>query len=62
MSKTIQGTLVAAVMLIVIAMLFNSTFVAGGSGVVLIVALAYAYVVSKREVERGEVSAKVDAA
>ncbi|WP_209347772.1 hypothetical protein [Pontixanthobacter sp. CEM42] len=56
MSKTIQGTLVAAVLLIVIATLFNSTFVAGGSGVVLIVGLAYAYVVSKREVERGEVA------
>ena len=55
MSKTIQGTLVAAVMLILAATLFNSTFVAGGSGIVLIVALTYAYVVSKREVERGEV-------
>ncbi|MDN3645257.1 hypothetical protein QWY75_03430 [Pontixanthobacter aestiaquae] len=55
MSKTIQYTLVAAVLLIVVATFFNSTFVAGGSGVVLIVGLGYAYVVSKREVERGEV-------
>jgi len=54
MSKTIQGTLIAAVLLIAIATIFNSTFVAGGSGLVLLVGLSYAYVVSKREVERGE--------
>lgn len=55
MSITIQRTLIAAVMLIIIATLVDSTFVAGGSGLVLLVGLAYAYVVSKREVERGEV-------
>lgn len=54
MSKTTQATLIAAVLLIVIATIFNSTFVAGGSGVVLLVGIAYAYVVSKRETERGE--------
>ncbi len=53
--------MIAAVTLIVIATLFNSTFVAGGSGLVLLVGLVYAYVVSKREVERGE-TARADAA
>lgn len=54
MSKTIQSTLIAAVLLIVIATIFNSTFVAGGSGVVLIVGLAYAFVVSKRDLDRDQ--------
>ena len=54
MSKTILGTLVAAVLLIVIATIFGSVIVAGGSGVVLMVGLIYAYVVSKRDIERGE--------
>ena len=54
-SKTIQGTLIAAVLLILVATLFNSAFVAGGSGLVLLVGLIYAYVVSQREVERGEI-------
>lgn len=53
MSKTIQGTMIAAVLLIVIATTFNATFVAGGSGVVLLVGLIYAYVVSQRDLERG---------
>lgn len=56
MSKTIQITLVAAVLLIVIATMFNSVFVASGSGLVLLVGLAYAFVVSKRELERGEIT------
>jgi len=55
MSKTIQGTLIAAVLLILVATLFNSAFVAGGSGLVLLVGLIYAYVVSKREFDRGEI-------
>lgn len=54
MSNTIQGTLVAAVMLIIIATLLDSTFVAGGSGVVLMVGLLYAFVVNKRDIERSE--------
>lgn len=54
MSKMIQGILIAAVMLIVFAVIFDSAFVVGGSGVVLLVGLGYAYVVSKREIARGE--------
>ncbi|MEP5937931.1 MAG: hypothetical protein ABJ239_06355 [Erythrobacter sp.] len=54
MSKTILGILVAAIALIIFAALFNSTFVASGSAVVLLVGLGYAYVVSKREIARGE--------
>ena len=52
MSKTIQIILIAAIALIVCAVLFNSTFVASGSGLVLLVGLGYAYVVSKRDAER----------
>jgi hypothetical protein len=53
MSKTIQATLVFAVMLIIIAVIADSNFVAGGSGVVLMVGLIYSYVVAKRDEARG---------
>jgi hypothetical protein len=56
MSKLTQTILFAAVLLIVVAVMFNSAFVVGGSGVVLLVAVGYAYVVSRREAERGEVA------
>ena len=51
MSKMIVGILLAAVALIVVATYFNAAFVAGGSGVVLVVALGYAYIVNQRELE-----------
>lgn len=51
MSKVTIGILLAAVVLIVVAVFFEVSFVAGGSGVVLVVALGYSYVVAKREVE-----------
>ena len=54
MSKNLVAILFAAVLLIVLATVYNSTFVAGGSGIVLVVTLGYAYVVSKRESERRE--------
>ncbi len=54
MSKTILATLIAAVVLIVIATIFQSTFVAGSSGLVLMVGLIYSYVVAKRDADRGE--------
>lgn len=54
MSKTIQGTLIAAVLLIIIATILDSTLVAGGSGVVLTVGLLYAFVVNKRDIERSK--------
>ena len=52
MSKLVQGILIAAVLLIVISTIFNSLLVAGGSGIVLLVGLAYAYVVSTRDLIR----------
>ena len=55
MSKTILATLLAAVLLIVIATVFKSTFVAGSTGLVLMVGLIYSYVVAKRDAERGRV-------
>lgn len=51
MSKVSIGILFAAIALIILAVAFNVTFVAGGSGVVLVVSLAYSYVVAKREVK-----------
>ncbi|MCR2833667.1 hypothetical protein [Parerythrobacter lacustris] len=56
MSKLTQTILLASVLLIVVAVMFNSAFVIGGSGVVLLVAVGYAYVVSRREAERGEIA------
>lgn len=53
MSKTILATLLAAVFLIVIATIFQSTFVAGSTGLVLMVGLIYSYVVAKREADEG---------
>lgn len=51
MSKVSIGILLAAIALIIVAMFFNASFVAGGSGVVLVVGLVYSYVVAKREVQ-----------
>ena len=51
MSKVSIGILFAAIALIALAMLFDVLFVAGGSGVVLVVALVYSYVVARRENE-----------
>ncbi len=53
MSKTILATMLLAVLLIVIAVIADSTFVAGGSGVVLMVGIIYSYVVAKRDADRG---------
>ena len=57
MTKVTTGILIAAVALIVLAVIFEVSFVAGGGGVVLLAGLAYAYVVSKREAERREAGA-----
>ena len=51
MSKVSLGILMAAALLIVLAQYFNLPFVSGGSGVVFLVALGYAYVVAKREAQ-----------
>lgn len=60
LTRNMQGILIGAVALIVLATFFNSAFVVGGSGVVLLVALGYSYVVRKREIERGDLAASED--
>ena len=50
MSNVSLFTLVCAVALIVVAVIFEMSVVSGGTGVILIVALGYAYTVAKREV------------
>lgn len=54
MSKTTLYLFLAAVVLQVLAVFFQVPFAAGGAGVVMLVGLIYAYVVTKREEERGE--------
>ena len=49
MSKVTLGILCVAIGLIIVAAYFNVLFIAGGSSVVLVVALVYSYVVAKRE-------------
>lgn len=52
MSKTTLGIFLASVAMLFIALLVNSTFVAGGSGLVMLVGVIYAYVVTRRDEER----------
>ncbi len=54
MSKTTLYLFLAAVVLQVLAVFFQVPFAAGGAGVVMLVGLVYAYVVTKREEARGE--------
>ncbi len=49
MSKISLTILMVAAALVVAAQIFELPFVSGGSGVVLVVALGYAYVVAQRE-------------
>jgi len=51
MSKVTVWILFVAIGLILVAAYFKVLFVAGGSAIVLVVALAYSYVVAKREEE-----------
>lgn len=51
MSKITLGVLCAAIVLIVLATYFNVLFIARSSGVVMVVALVYSYVVHQREVK-----------
>lgn len=55
MSRTTLAILVATIVLIIMAVIFEVSAVARGGGVLLVAGLAYAYVVSKREIDRGEV-------
>ncbi|GGC34596.1 hypothetical protein GCM10011371_22390 [Novosphingobium marinum] len=58
MSKTTQGIFLVAVLLLVLAAMFETPLAAGGGAVLMMVGLIYAYVVAKREAERaGEDSA-----
>jgi drug/metabolite transporter superfamily protein YnfA len=54
---TTLGILFAAIALIIISVAFGANFVAGGGGVVLTVGLIYSFVVTKREIERGDQAA-----
>lgn len=49
MSKVSLGILMAATALIVLAVYFEVSFIAGSTGVVLVVALGYSFVVARRE-------------
>ena len=50
MSKVTLGILFAAIGLAIVATYFELSVVSGGSGVVLVVGLIYAFVVTKREI------------
>lgn len=50
MSKTSMALLAIAAALVTLATYLELPFAAGGSGVLLLVALGYAYVVAKRDV------------
>ena len=50
MSKVTLGILFAAIGLAIVATYFELAVVSGGSGVVLVVGLIYAFVVTKREI------------
>jgi hypothetical protein len=52
MSNTTLGIFLGAVALLFMALLVGNTFVAGGSGLVLLVGVIYAYVVTRRDEER----------
>ncbi len=52
MSNTTLGIFLAAVALLFVALVTGNTFVAGGSGLVLLVGVIYAYVVTRRDEER----------
>lgn len=51
MSKVTLAILMAAAALIVAAVFFEVSWISSGSGILLLVALGYAYVVAKREAE-----------
>lgn len=51
MSKVTLALLMAAVAMIVAAVFFDVSWISSGSGILLMVALGYAYVVTKRETE-----------
>jgi preprotein translocase subunit SecY len=52
MSRTTFGIFIASVVMLFVALLADNTFIAGGSGLVLLVGVIYAYVVTRRDEER----------
>lgn len=54
MSKTTLGIFVASVALLFVALLADNTFIAGGSGLVMLVGVIYAYVITRRDEERAD--------
>lgn len=54
MSRTTFGIFIASVAMLIVALLADNTFIAGGSGLVLLVGVIYAYVVTRRDEERAK--------
>jgi preprotein translocase subunit SecY len=54
MSRTTFGIFIASVAMLFVALLADNTFIAGGSGLVLLVGVIYAYVVTRRDEERAK--------
>lgn len=52
MTKTTLAIFLASVALLFVALLVDNTFIAGGSGLVLLVGVIYSYVVTRRDEER----------
>ncbi len=52
MSNTTLGIFLGAVALLFLALLAGNTFIAAGSGLVMLVGVIYAYVVTRRDEER----------
>jgi len=52
MTKTTLAIFLTAVALLLLAVLLEMPFVAGGGGVLLMVGLIYAFVVARRDAER----------
>ena len=57
MSQVTTATFLIAIILIVISVAAQLPLAAGGAGVILMVGLIYAFVVTKREEDRGTASA-----
>jgi len=56
MTKITQGIFLIAVALLVLSAVFKAPVAAGGGAVVMLVGLIYAFVVTKRDVERSQFS------
>jgi len=59
MSRTTLGIFIATVAMLFVALLMDNTFIAGGSGLVMLVGVIYAYVVTRRDEERAAGTAQI---